>query len=99
WSYAKPLRAPDLIPDSGRHLRLRLRRSWRGECEIVDDGSPAEAKPVIRRDLDRAAASEQVVPAANGRHLDAALVDFVHRVGACPSAAGAPAAEQASDCR
>src|SRR5690606_41702134 len=58
------------------------------------DLSPAEAKPVIRRDLDRAVASEQVVSPAHGRHLDAALVDLVNLVWQGHAAVRAPATKQ-----
>src|SRR5690606_41384136 len=50
-------------------------------------------------DLGRAAAGERVAPAANGRHLDAALVDLGELPGPNPSARRAAAGKPAGDGR
>src|SRR5690606_29469478 len=79
-------------------IGLNVAHDWIVEV-LRDVPATYYAKPVIRGDLDRAAASEQVVPAANGRHLDAALVDLGELARPNPSARRAAAGKQAGDGR
>src|SRR5690606_30184297 len=84
----------------GRTLRIAATVGQNGVDELLGHmhGS-AHAHPVIRGDLDRAAASEQVVPAATGRHLDAAFVDLGELASPNPSASRAAAGKPSDDGR
>src|SRR5690606_22158018 len=74
-------------------IGLNVAHDWIVEV-LRDVPATCYAKPVIRGDLDRGAASEQVVPAANGRHLDATLVDLGELARPNPSARRAGTAEE-----
>src|SRR5690606_18107553 len=66
-------------------IGLNVAHDWVVEV-LRDVPATSYAKPVIRGDLDRAAASEQVVPAPDGCHLNAALVDLGELARPNPSA-------------
>src|SRR5690606_985614 len=83
-----------------RTLRIAATVGQNGVDELLRHRHGADhAHPVIRGDLDRAAATEQVVPTANGRHLNAALVDLGDLARPNPSARRAAAGEPSGDGR